>query len=81
MAQWLRVAAYGSAPVFPGAGIAGLGRRTKADDACPHHALLPLPMLRRRGLHHPQRAAFELLLRKLLLRPDPPAVLLLHHYW
>lgn len=33
------------------------------------------------GLHHPQRAAFEMLLRKLRHRPRPPAVLLMHHWW
>lgn len=32
-------------------------------------------------LHHPQRAAFEMLLRNLRARPRPPAVLLLHHWW
>lgn len=31
-------------------------------------------------MHHPSRVAFEKLLRKLLRRPRPPAVLLLHHW-
>lgn len=33
------------------------------------------------GLHHPSRGAFETLLRRLRSRPQPPAVLLLHHWW